>query len=100
MSDSPIVLKTLMFWALTSSSASTTTRCSFLMSIRSGVKMMQANIVQHRRWHDLRQPRVACGRGRGGKQRAHLGRRNVVRLHFHFDDTTRGLVADHVDPAP
>src|SRR5215471_902460 len=100
MSDSPIVLNTLMFWALTSSSASTTTRCSFLMSIRSGVEAMRANIVQHRCRHDLSQARVALGPWRGGQQCAHFRRRNVVRHHLDLDDQAVRFAVDRIGWRP
>ena len=57
MSDRCAVLKTTMSCALTSSSASTITRCSFLMSMRPGVEVLRTNIVEHRGRNQRRQPR-------------------------------------------
>src|SRR5512137_1858183 len=85
-SVSPVVLKTLMSWALTSSRASTTRRCSLRRSIRLPIQVMGANIVEHRRRHDLGQTVVARGGGRLRQQRADLGGRGVDRSHLDLDD--------------
>src|SRR5450631_1794319 len=52
-SDRCEVLKTSMSWALTSSSASTTSRCSFLMSMDPCVQLVGKNIIAHGRGQAL-----------------------------------------------
>src|SRR5215467_7271827 len=100
MSESPIVLKILMLWALMSSRASTTTRCSFLISIRSGVEVMRPNIVQHRRRDDPGQSLVTCRCGCRAEERPGFRGGNVVRHHVDLDDQAAGLSMDRLRRRP
>src|SRR5512137_1792819 len=93
MSDRCSVLKTLMSCPLTSSRASTTTRCSFRRSIASGVEVMRPNIVEHRGGYEAGEGAVGV-RGAGGEEAPHLGGGSLDRRHAEFDDAAGGAVRE------
>src|SRR6187551_3647722 len=85
------VLKTTMFWALTSSRPSTMTRCSLRMSIQllkrsreeSAIQLTALNIARDRRRHEI------GNRLARGDAAAHLGRRDVH--HRQVDHVVRHI---------
>src|SRR6187402_232662 len=91
------VLKTTMFWALTSSRPSTMTRCSLRMSIQllkrsreeSAIQLTALNIARDRRWDET------GNRLARGDAAAHLGRRDVH--HGQADHLVRHLRDLRVD---